>query len=394
MTQSDPPGSDLVFVADRVFDGESFISGCAVSVIAGLVVDLTSEPPRSERLVRLPPGAILAPGFVDIQVNGGGGVLLNDDPTPAGIARIAAAHRRVGGTTSLLPTLISDRRDVIRAAISGIAQAIAADVPGILGIHLEGPFLSPLRPGIHDPARLARIEEGDVALLTSLGESGVTLVTLAPEVVPPGTVAALVSRGARVCAGHSADNGLAIKAALDEGLAGFTHLFNAMSQLGSREPGVVGIALTDDRAFAGIIADGHHVGSTALTVARRLKGAHRLMLVSDAMPPVGAPYEESTFTLFGQTIYRDGDRLAGADGTLAGAALTMAGAVRHMIAQGGATLSEALTMATLTPARFLGLDGSIGRIAPGNRADFVILDDELSVLGTFIAGKDLRNQTL
>lgn len=387
MTSAFAQRPDLVIVADRVFDGEVSRPACAVSVRAGHIVDLTSEPPEAARHVRLPPGAILAPGFVDIQVNGGGGVLLNDDPSPTGIACIAAAHRRVGGTTSLLPTLISDRRDVIRAAISGVAQAIAANVPGILGIHLEGPFLSPLRPGIHDPARLAQIQEGDVALLTSLGDNGVTLVTLAPEVVPPGWVAALVARGARVCAGHSADDGRATKAALDEGLTGFTHLFNAMTQLGSREAGVVGIALTDDRAFTGIIADGHHVGPTALAIARRLKGADRLMLVSDAMPPVGATTLEATFTLFGRTIHRDGDRLTGADGTLAGAALTMAGAVHHMIAQGGATLEEALTMASLTPARFLGLDGTIGRIAPGHRADFVMLDVDLSVLGTCIAGK-------
>lgn len=384
--------ADLVIAAERVFDGEAFLEDRAVVVGGGRILDVTAHAPPAHRLVRLPPGAILAPGFVDIQVNGGGGVLLNDDPSPAAIARIGAAHRRFGGTTSFLPTLISDTRTAIEAAIAAVAQAIAAGVPGVLGIHLEGPFLSPKRPGIHDPTRLAQIIPGDVELLTSLGERGVTLITLAPEVVPPGTVATLVARRARVCAGHTADEGRATQAAIEEGLSGFTHLFNAMSQLGSREPGAVGIALTDERTFAGIIMDGHHVGPTSLTVARRMKGATRLMLVTDAMPPVGTA--DTHFTLFGRTIRRHDGRLVAEDGTLAGAVLTMAGAVSHMTVQAGASLEEALSMASTTPARFLGLDDRIGRITPGHRADFVVLDRALSVLGSCIGGQlDLSTES-
>ncbi|WP_407527798.1 N-acetylglucosamine-6-phosphate deacetylase [Methylobacterium oryzisoli] len=376
----------FALLAGRVFDGEVFLSDRAVVVRDGLIADLTPAPPAGLRTVRLPAGAILAPGFVDVQVNGGGGVLLNDDPSPAAIARIAAAHRRVGGTTALLPTLISDTRPAISAAIAGVAAAIAAGVPGILGLHLEGPFLSPQRPGIHDPARLIPFGPGDADLLTGLGDRGLTLITLAPEAVPPGTVAALKARGARVCAGHTADDGSALRRALDEGLDGVTHLFNAMSQLGPREAGAVGVALAEPRLFAGIIADGHHVGDAQLAIARRLKGPERLMLVTDAMSPVGDPDERRTFSLFGRTIHRDGNRLASADGTLAGAALTMAGAVRHMSTRGGASLAEALTMAALTPARFLGLDGRMGRIAPGYAADLVALDAGLDVLGTVIGG--------
>ncbi|ACL56590.1 N-acetylglucosamine-6-phosphate deacetylase [Methylobacterium nodulans] len=387
---SDTPGPDRVIAAERVFDGEVFLGARAVVVRGGQIADLTAQPPPGLPLVRLPPGTILAPGFVDLQVNGGGGVLLNDDPTPAAIARIAAAHRS-GGTTALLPTLISDHRPVIRAAIAAVAEAIAAGMPGILGIHLEGPFLSPRRPGIHDPARLAAFEPGDVELLTGLGSRGITLITLAPEIAPPGTVSALVARGARVSAGHTADDGTAFRAALDEGLSGATHLFNAMSQLGPREAGAVGIALTDPRVFAGIIADGHHVGDTALAIARRLKGPERLMLVTDAMSPVGDPRGGTRFTLFGRTITREGDRLTGPDGTLAGSALTMAGAVRHMASRGGASLEEAMTMASLTPARWLGLDHRIGRIAPGCAADLVVLDADLAVRGTCLRG-DLELQ--
>lgn len=382
-----PPES--VIAADRLFDGERFLAHRAVVMRGGLIADVTPEPPPGLPLIRLPPGALLAPGFVDVQVNGGGGVLLNDDPSPAAIARIGAAHR-LGGTTSFLPTLISDTRPVIRQAVAAVSAAIAAGVPGVLGLHLEGPFLSPKRPGIHDPARLAQFEPEDVALLTGLGTAGLTLVTLAPEAVPPGTVAALVARGAHVCAGHTADPGPAIRAALGEGLAGFTHLFNAMSQMSAREPGAVGLALTTAGAFAGLIADGHHVGDEALAVALRMKGPGRLMLVTDAMPPVGDPQARAEFTLFGRTIHRTahpaGDRLASADGTLAGSALTMAGAVRHMVSRGGARLEEALAMAAPTPARFLGLDGRIGRAAPGCAADLVALDPGLAVLGTCLRG--------
>ncbi len=391
MTESLSPSSlpshppDLVLHAERVFDGTAMLTDRAVVVRGDLVVDLTDDPPSCPRTLRLPPGALLAPGFIDVQVNGGGGVLLNDDPSPAAIVRIAAAHRRVGGTTALLPTLISDTRDTIRAAVAGVRAALAAGVPGVLGLHLEGPFLNPTRKGIHDPGRLAVFAPDDVDLLASLGEAGLTLVTLAPECVPPGAVAALVARGVRVCAGHTDDPGDAISAALDEGMTGFTHLFNAMSQLGPRAPGAVGVALTDPRAVAGIIADGHHVGPDSLAVARAMLGPDRLMLVSDAMSTVGDPEARENFTLFGRTIHRDGDRLASADGTLAGTALTMAGAVRHMV-RTGAPLTQALAMAALVPARFLGIDGSHGRIAPGHRADLVMLDRDLGLLGTCLGG--------
>lgn len=380
------PSPDLVLRSERVFDGKRMRSGQAIVIARDRVIDVTQEPPPCPRIIRLPPGSLVAPGFIDVQVNGGGGVLLNDDPSLDAIRRIAAAHRRVGGTTALLPTLISDTRDAIRAAVAGVRAAIAQGVPGVLGLHLEGPFLNPARKGIHDPARLAPFEPGDADLIASLGEAGLTLVTLAPEQVPPEAVADLVRRGVRVAAGHTDDPGEAIRAAVDAGLTGVTHLFNAMSQLGPRAPGAVGVALTDPRVFAGLIADGHHVGPASLKIALRMMGCERLMLVTDAMPPVGDPADRACFPLFGRTIRRDADRLTGPDGTLAGAALTMAGAVRHMVRTAGASLEEALAMASLTPARFLGLDGERGHIAPGYRADLVLLDRDLAVLGTCLGG--------
>lgn len=370
--------------AERVFDGQDFLADAAVVVEGGRIVDLVDSA-RAPGAIRLPPGAVLAPGFIDAQVNGGGGVLLNDEPTVEGIARIAAAHRRFGAT-GLLPTLISDRREVMRRAIEAVGEAIAAAVPGVLGIHLEGPFLNPARKGVHPPGHIVPVEAGDADLLSALGDRGITLVTLAPERVPPGFVADLVRRGVVVSAGHTDGTSAGLLPALDEGLTGFTHLYNAMSPLTSREPGAVGTALADGRVFAGIIADGHHVADLSLKVAILAKGWERLMLVSDAMSPVGTTM--TRFSLFGREIRVAGGRCATADGTLAGAALDMAGAVRH-VGRLGIGLGDALRMASRTPATFLGVGESRGRIAPGFRADLVALDAELHVLATWIGGDAL-----
>ena len=371
-------------VADRIFDGERFRDRAAVIVEGERIVDIISPEtiPAAARVSELPRRSLLAPGFIDVQVNGGGGVLLNDEPTVSGIRTIASAHRRYG-TTGMLPTLISDSRDVMRKAIAAVGDAIREGVPGILGIHLEGPFLNPLRNGAHPKSHIIPIEPDDIELLSSLGSTGTTLVTLAPEKAPPGVVAALRQRGVLVCAGHTEATDEDIATAVKEGLSGFTHLFNAMSQLGSRTPGTVGAALTDDTAFAGIIPDGFHVADTSLRLAVKAKGRDRLMIVSDAMSPVGSDIDR--FSLFEQTIFVGEGRCVTADGTLAGALLDMAGAVRHMVGRIGVPLEDALIMASRTPARFLGRS-DLGSIARGMRADLVALDPELKVLSTWIGG--------
>jgi N-acetylglucosamine-6-phosphate deacetylase len=376
----------VVIAAERIFDGEAFHADRAVAIADGRIAEFV-DAARHPSATRLPPGAVLAPGFIDAQVNGGGGVLLNDKPTIEAIGRIASAHRRFG-TTALLPTLISDRRDVMRRAIRAVADAIEAGMPGVVGIHLEGPFLNPERKGVHPQNHLVPVEAGDAELVSALGSRGVTLVTLAPERVPPGFVADLVRRGVVVSAGHTDGRAADILAALDEGLSGFTHLYNAMSPLASREPGAVGTALADARAFAGIIADGHHVADLSLLAAFRAKGPERLMLVTDAMSPVGTTM--TRFTLFGREIRVESGRCATADGTLAGAVLDMAGAVRHAVRRLGIELGDALRMASLTPATFLGLDRERGRIAPGFRADLMALDADLRVLATWIGGDARR----
>lgn len=379
----------LALKADKVFDGMTIRSGVAVLVedgrIAGLVPQ--TEAAASE-IMTLPPGSLLAPGFIDVHVNGGGGTLLNDEPTPEGVKAIAAAHRPFG-TTGLLPTLISDKRDVMRRALDAVGEALEENAPGVLGIHLEGPFLNPARRGVHPASHLDVMRDGDIDLLCSLKGRGRTIVTLAPERVPPGAIRELTGRGVLVCAGHTDATAEQIQAAIEEGLAGFTHLYNAMSQLGSRAPGTVGAALNDEGTFAGIIPDGHHVADLSVRLAYLAKGVERLMIVTDAMSPVGTTME--SFPLFGTTILVGEGRCVTEDGTLAGALIDMAGAVRHMVRRVGVPLEHALAMASRVPAHFLRLDDEYGSIAPRKRANLVALDSNLDVLATWIDGNHRRH---
>lgn len=348
----------------------------------GEIRSVSSAPPDDAALVDLG-GKLLLPGFIDTQVNGGGGALFNDDPSIATIRMIAATHARYG-TTGLLPTLISDDLTVVEQAIRAVDAAIEAGVPGVLGIHIEGPFLSATRRGIHSEGKLQPLRDDHLDLLAS-ARHGRTLVTLAPECATPDQIARLVARGVIVAAGHSDAPYEVVRAAIDAGLSGFTHLFNAMSQLANRAPGMVGAALEDDATFAGIIADGHHLHPATLRVAVRAKGVHRLMLVTDAMPSVGT--DSPSFMLQGREIWRDGDTLHGADGVLAGSTLTMAGAVANMVAQGRVPLRVAVAMASATPAAFLGLANRTGIIAAGTRADLVLVDRDFAVHETWIGGQ-------
>lgn len=348
----------------------------------GEICAISSAPPQEARIVDLG-GHLLLPGFIDTQVNGGGGRLFNDDPSIETIRVIAETHRRYG-TTGLLPTLISDDLSVVEAGIRAVDAAIDAGLPGVLGIHIEGPFLSSARHGIHSVDKLQPLKDDYLDLLTS-AKRGKTMVTLAPECATPAQIAHLVSKGVVVSAGHSDARYETVRAAIDAGLTGFTHLFNAMSQLANRAPGMVGAALEDDSTYAGIIADGHHLHDATLRVAVRAKGQHRLMLVTDAMPSVGS--DEPRFILQGREIWRDGDTLHGADGVLAGSTLTMAGAVKGMVERGRVSLAGAVAMASATPAAFLGVSGQTGTIAAGLRADLVLLDDDYTVRETWIGGE-------
>jgi N-acetylglucosamine-6-phosphate deacetylase len=363
----------------------------AGSVVAGQALLL--EDGRIRGLAdpaALPPGCTvqsldggwLLPGFIDTQVNGGGDVLFNDRPDVDGIRTIAAAHRRYG-TTGLLPTLISDHAPVVDAAIAAGEAALAAQVPGVLGVHIEGPHLNPAKKGIHDPSRFAPIDDAVLHRLAAPTQ-GRRIVTLAPELAPPHAVRVLADAGVLVCAGHSLADYAQTRAALAQGLAGFTHLFNAMTQFLSRDPGMVGAALEDRASHVGLIVDGLHVHPAALRVALAARGVAGAMLVTDAMPPVGG--RATSFTLMGQRIAVVDGTCRGPDGTLAGSALSMAQALRNAMDMLGCDLVAASRMASGNPAAFLRLDDVTGTIAPGLRADLVHLDAARRVRATWIAG--------
>jgi N-acetylglucosamine-6-phosphate deacetylase len=325
---------------------------------------------------------ILAPGFIDVQVNGGGGALFNDTPVVEAVRKIGAAHRRFG-TTGFLPTLITDTREKMSAAVAAVRHGFAAEIPGLLGVHLEGPFLNPEKKGVHDPKYMRPVSAEDLRVLTSLGK-GRTLVTLAPEMVPPGMTFDLSEAGLIVSAGHTAASFETLEEAHRLGLRGYTHVFNAMPPLQSREPGPVGAALSQPDAFISLIADLHHVSAAALKIAVAAKPPGKVMLVTDAMSVTGTDMQ--SFDLQGRTIYRRDGRLVTAEGTLGGSDLDMATAVRNVHKKLGIDLATTLNMASKNPATFLKLDNELGRIAPGYRASFVLLDKDLMVRATWIDG--------
>jgi len=370
----------------RILAGDDFRDDLAVviedGVITALISDAAPQLGTADEQVDLGGGWLL-PGFIDVQVNGGGGVLFNNTPDVATLRTLAQAHRRFG-TTGLLPTLISDDVQVMRRAIAALREAIATGVPGILGIHLEGPYIAPARKGTHDASKFRVPDAEEIALAASL-DNGVTLLTLAPERVPLESIRALVERGVIVAAGHTAASYEEARAGLEAGIRGFTHLYNAMSPLTGREPGAVGAALEDRGSWIGIIADGVHVHPASLRVALAAKPRGRMMLVTDAMPPVGA--EDPRYELYGEVITAVDGVVRNAAGALAGSALDMATAVRNSVQWLGVDLAEAARMASTYPAQFLNLDDRYGHIAEGHQADLVLLDDALQVRSTWIAGQ-------
>jgi N-acetylglucosamine-6-phosphate deacetylase len=370
----------------RILAGDEFRDDLAVVIedgrITALVSDAAPQLGSADEQVDLGGGWLL-PGFIDAQVNGGGGVLFNNTPDVDSLRTLAAAHRRFG-TTGLLPTLISDDVPVMRRAIDATRAAIAQGVPGVLGIHLEGPYIAPARKGTHDANKFRVPDADEIAMAASL-DNGVTLLTLAPERVPLESIRALVERGVIVAAGHTAASYEEARAGLDAGIRGFTHLYNAMSPLTGREPGAVGAALEDRDSWVGIIADGVHVHPASLRVALAAKPRGKVMLVTDAMPPVGA--DNPSYELYGEVITAVDGVVRNAAGSLAGSALDMATAVRNAVHLLGLPLDEAARMASRYPAQFLNLDDRLGEIAEGYQADLVLLDDALQVRATWIAGE-------
>lgn len=376
----------LALAASRIFDGEQWHADAALLIDGGRVAGLVERKnaPTGAKLVETGHG-FLAPGFVDLQVNGGGGVMLNDGPSVDAIGTICAAHARFG-TTALLATLITDTPEMTTRAIEAGADAAAEGVPGFLGLHLEGPHLSVARKGAHDQRLIRSMTDEDMsALRAARRRMPVLLTTVAAESVTADQVSSLAQAGVTVSLGHTDAQYAAARALADAGATMVTHLFNAMSQLGNREPGLVGAALQDERMWAGLIADGYHVDPVSIAVALRAKqGPARIFLVTDAMATIGT--EMTEFVLNGRVIKRQGERLTLQDGTLAGADLDMMSAIRFMHSKIGIELGEALRMASLYPAQALGL-ADRGRLAAGSRADVVSIGEALDVRATWIGGK-------
>ncbi|OCO98741.1 MULTISPECIES: N-acetylglucosamine-6-phosphate deacetylase [unclassified Ensifer] len=370
----------------RLFDGVEWHDGCALVIEGGRVkaiVAAADVPADAERIDAH--GMLLVPGFIDLQVNGGGGALLNEEPTVEGIRQICSAHAKFG-TTALLPTLITDTREVRTATIQAGLQAKAEGVPGFLGLHLEGPHLSVARKGAHDPKLIRPMDDADLAEMLACAKAlGVLMVTVAPENATKEQVRALADAGAVVSLGHTDVGYETAVAYAKAGARTVTHLFNAMSGLGHREPGVVGAALATGTLHAGLIADGYHVEPASMGVALRAKvGPGQIFLVTDAMSPIGT--DMTSFQLNGREILREGGRLTLADGTLAGADIDMLSSVRFVHEKLGLPVEEALRMASAYPADAMGLATHKGRLKAGADADFVLLTPELAMGSTWIAG--------
>ena len=376
----------LALTAMEIFDGKTWHKDSVLIVHGGTVEAVVPRGKVPAAAEKVDAGDILAPGFIDLQVNGGGGVMLNDHPTAEGIETICRAHAPFG-TTALLPTLITDTPEVTAAAIAAGMEAARRKVPGFAGLHLEGPHLSIGRKGAHDPKLIRPMTGSDLAaLIAARKELPALLTTVAPESVTPEQVAALVKAGIIVSLGHTDATYATARAYAEAGATMDTHLFNAMSQIGNREPGLVGAALDDGRLSAGLIADGIHVNPATIGIAVRAKiSPANIFLVTDAMATIGTGM--TSFTLNGRTIHRKDGRLTLEDGTLAGADLDMISAVRFMHRTIGLDLDDALRMASIYPAEAIGQANRLGGFAKGATANIVALSEKLDVSGVWIDGK-------
>ena len=370
------------FFAEKLFDGKTVKTKQMISVDAGKIHSI--EPAQFERGVTQLLG-LVAPGFIDVQVNGGGGLLFNNQPNLNTLSTMSHAHQQFG-STAILPTLITADVATMQLAANAVADAIARNVKGIIGIHFEGPHLSQGKKGIHPTQHIRQISAEEVALFKR-SDLGLVCVTLAPENVSVALIRELVQAKVKVCLGHSNASSGQTFAALQAGAQGFTHLFNAMSPLQSREAGMVGAALLDTASYCGLIVDFEHVDITSCQLAIKCKTAERIMLVTDAMSHVGSEQIELQFA--GMKINRQNNKLTIEGGRLAGSVLDMASAVRNCVKDLHCTIEEAIKMASATPAAFLGLQKQKGYLAPGFDADWVVLTDQLYVNATYIAGEQV-----
>jgi len=373
--------SQIRLHAQRLFDGQNFSVDQVLTIDDGKIIAIDQNTTNIDYYIK----GLLAPGFIDLQVNGGGGALFNDYPSVDKVKTIMAAHAKFG-TTGMMPTLITDKIEVMGQAADAIAQTLKDGVLGILGIHFEGPHLSFAKKGAHSAEfiRLITDEEWQILERKDIGK---VIVTLAPETVSTADIKRMVCLGIKVCLGHTNADYTTAQQAVDSGATGFTHLFNAMSSWQGREPGVVGTALLNDQTSCGLIVDGHHVDLVTCQLVIKIKPKGRVFLVTDAMPPVGT--DKTEFAFFDRTVHLANGKLTSTTGELAGSILDMATAVRNCHQRLNITLDEAIRMASQYPADYLNgeINGGPISLNVGAVANFVVLNDNIEVQETWISGQ-------
>jgi len=377
------PMTKIRFHAQRLFDGQAFLDDQVLTIIDGKITAIDQETGNVDVSVK----GLVVPGYIDLQINGGGGALFNDSPSVENLKIIMSAHAKFG-TTAMMPTLITDVVEVMQQAADAIAQAISEGIPGILGIHFEGPHLSIAKKGTHCADYIRPISDAEWQVLARQ-DIGQVIVTLAPETVGVEDIERMVALGIKVCLGHTNADYQTTQQAIDAGATGFTHLFNAMSPLQGREPGVVGAALLNNSTSCGLIVDGFHVDYASCKLAIQAKPQGKIFLVTDAMPPVGT--DQTQFALYDRIVYVDNGKLTSTTGELAGSSLDMASAVKNTHEGLGIALDEALRMGSLYPAQYLYQDQGVirGELVEGKQADMVVLNDDLSVKETWISGQKI-----
>ena len=372
-----------------LFDGHRIRKDVSIHISKNLI---TQVAPANASLPSLPSGYLVAPGLIDIQVNGGGGKLFNDSPDEETAAYIADSHA-LAGTTTLLVTLITDELSKLDNGINAVQHCIKSGHPGIAGIHLEGPYIDPQRRGIHSEQWIQSGESLNPDQLCNLKKDGITLITLAPEHVHPQKIKDLTQSGAIVFAGHTNCTDAEFKVALDAGVQGVTHLFNAMSQIGPRQMGVTGTTLINPNIWAGIILDGHHVGIENFKLVTGMGRMERTILVSDAMGVAASSITE--FDLYGEQIKVVDGRCLNTQNVLAGSSVTLSECVRIAIRKYGLAAEDALASASTRPAELLGLQTRKGYLRIGHDADLVVFDGQFHVAGCMQAGRWIHaNDTL
>lgn len=359
----------------RLFNKGRLHIGAVLGVLNGRIQIFTEDIQIKEAHQVLNFEGIISPGLVDLQVNGGGGVLLNETPTKEAIWDIAKAHRKYG-TTGILPTVITDSVSVLSRAVDAVMEAVGQN--GILGMHIEGPHISVERRGTHKAEFVRPLDEDTIRLVERLRSAHVpTMLTLAPDVVSPEDISRLVDLGTVVSIGHSKASADVVRRALEAGASCFTHLFNAMPPMAGREPGVVGAAI-NSHAFAGIICDGIHVADEMVAMAIRARPiSDRMYLVSDAMPTVGGPTE---FNLYGSKVALINNRLVNSEGGLAGAHTTQNEGVKRLVDCIGISAEDALKMAITVPGNAMGLE--LDQLQGRSIKDIICLTDGLEYQGS------------